>query len=91
MLFRSHIGNTYSGAVPIGLAAVLDKAKPGERIFVVSYGSGAGSDAFDITVTDEMKDYKKGNAPTLDKIIENPVFLDYALYAKYKGTIIMPE
>ncbi len=90
-LLSPHIGNTYSGAVPIGLAAVLDKAKPGERIFVVSYGSGAGSDAFDITVTDEMKDYKKGNAPTLDKIIENPVFLDYALYAKYKGTIIMPE
>ncbi|MGI6472347.1 MAG: hydroxymethylglutaryl-CoA synthase [Candidatus Methanomethylophilaceae archaeon] len=90
-LMSPYIGNTYSGAVPIGLAGVLDKAKPGDRIFVVSYGSGAGSDAFDITVTDEMKNYKKENAPTLEKIIENPVFLDYALYAKYKGTIMMPE
>ena len=70
---------------------VLDKAKPGDRIFVVSYGSGAGSDAFDITVTDEIKNYKKENAPTLDKVLENPVYIDYAMYAKYKGIIIMPE
>jgi hydroxymethylglutaryl-CoA synthase len=90
-LLTPAIGNTYSGAVPLGLANVLDKSKPGDRIFVVSYGSGAGSDAFDITVTDEMKNYKKENAPTLEKVLENPVYLDYALYAKYKGTIRMPE
>ena len=75
----------------MGLANVLDKSKPGDRIFVVSYGSGAGSDAFDITVTDEMNNYKKENAPTLEKVLENPVYLDYALYAKFKGTIRMPE
>ncbi len=90
-LLTPYIGNTYSGAVPIGLSGVLDKAKPGDRIFVVSYGSGAGSDAFDITVTDEIKNYKKENAPTLDKVLENPVYIDYAMYAKYKGIIIMPE
>ncbi|MEA4977691.1 MAG: hydroxymethylglutaryl-CoA synthase [Methanomassiliicoccaceae archaeon] len=90
-LLTPSIGNTYSGAVPLGIASVLDKAKPGDRIFVTSYGSGAGSDAFDITVTDEIKDYKRENAPTLDKVLENPVYLDYALYAKFKGTIIMPE
>lgn len=90
-LMAPRIGNTYSGSVPIGLVGVLDKAKPGDRIFVVSYGSGAGSDAFDITVTNEIKNYKMSNAPTLEKVIENPVFLDYALYAKHKGIIIMPE
>ena len=49
------LGNTYSGASPIGLAATLDIAKPGDTIFVCSFGSGAGSDAFDIEVTDAIK------------------------------------
>ena len=90
-LITPYIGNTYSGAVPVGLAGVLDKAKPGDRIMVVSYGSGAGSDAFDITVTDEIENYKRENAPTLDKVLEDPVYLDYALYMKFKNMIIMPE
>ncbi len=90
-LLTPNIGNTYSGAVPLGLSAVLDIAEPGDRIFVVSYGSGAGSDAFDITVTDEIKKFRKENAPVMDKILENPIYLDYATYAKFKGKILMPE
>ena len=90
-LLTPSIGNTYSGAVPLGLSAILDIAKPGDRIFVVSYGSGAGSDAFDITVTDEISKFKRENAPTMDKILEDVVYLDYAQYAKYKGKIILPE
>ena len=90
-LLTPNIGNTYSGAVPLGLSAILDNAEPGDRIFVVSYGSGSGSDAFDITVTDEIKNYKRENAPVMDKILENPVYLDYATYAKFKGKIVMPE
>ncbi len=85
------IGNTYSGAVPLGLAHVLDQAKPGDRILVTSYGSGAGSDAFDITVTDEIARFKRDNAPILDKILADPVYIDYAIYAKFKETIKMPE
>ena len=90
-LLTPNIGNTYSGAVPLGLSAVLDKAEPGDRIFVTSYGSGAGSDSFDITVTDEIKKYKRNNAPTVDKVMENTVYVDYGLYTKYRGMIVMPE
>jgi hydroxymethylglutaryl-CoA synthase len=84
------IGNTYSGAVPLGLSAVLDKAEPGDRIFVTSYGSGAGSDSFDITVTEEIKNYQRKNAPTIEKVIENPVYIDYGLYTKFRKMIVMP-
>ena len=76
------IGNTYSGSTLIGLSAVLDIAKPGDRILATSYGSGAGSDSFDITVTDKIENYPRNN---IRKMIENKVYLDYALYMKHRG------
>jgi hydroxymethylglutaryl-CoA synthase len=90
-LLTPFIGNTYSGAVPLGLASILDVARPGERIFAVAYGSGAGSDAFDITVTDAIKDLRKDGAPTVKELVERKKFLDYATYAKYRGKIKMKE
>ena len=87
-LLTPYIGNTYSGAVPLGLAAVLDKAKPGDRIFAVAYGSGAGSDAFDITVTDEIGNYNRSAAPTVAERLKDTVQLDYGRYAKHKGKIL---
>ncbi|MDI9614201.1 hydroxymethylglutaryl-CoA synthase [Methanothermobacter sp.] len=82
------IGNTYSGATPIGLAATLDVAEPGARILAVSYGSGAGSDAFIIEVTDEIEK-KRDLAPAVSDIISKKKYVDYALYAKFKGKLRM--
>jgi hydroxymethylglutaryl-CoA synthase len=85
------LGNTYSGASPIGLAATLDIAQPGDRIFVASFGSGAGSDAFDIEVTDAIKGdaFNRNAAPSVETLLKNPIYLDYAHYAKHKGKIVM--
>ncbi|MDO8487993.1 MAG: hydroxymethylglutaryl-CoA synthase [bacterium] len=40
------VKNAYAGSAPLGLCWALTKAKTGDRILVVSYGSGAGSDGF---------------------------------------------
>ncbi|MDO9539095.1 MAG: hydroxymethylglutaryl-CoA synthase [Methanocalculus sp.] len=86
------IGNTYSGASPVGLAATLDIAEPGDRIFVCSYGSGSGSDAFDMTVTDAiLTAIDRSKAPTVEELLKNTKYLDYALYARHKGKIVMQQ
>ena len=90
-LLTPFIGNTYSGAVPLGLASVLDVAKPGQRIFAVAYGSGAGSDAFDITVTDEIEKLRRDAAPSVKELVGRKKFVDYATYAKYKNKIKLKE
>ncbi|HZD44298.1 MAG TPA: hydroxymethylglutaryl-CoA synthase [Methanomicrobiales archaeon] len=86
------LGNTYSGSSMIGLAATLDVAKAGDRIFVASFGSGAGSDAFDVEVTDAIESpdlYRRDASPTVAKLLEDPIYVDYALYARHKGKIVM--
>jgi len=88
-LVVSQIGNTYSGAVPLGLSAILDEAKPGDRIFAVAYGSGAGSDAFDITVTDAMTGFQRQKAPSVKELMAKHKYLDYATYAKFRGKILL--
>ncbi|NMC09594.1 MAG: hydroxymethylglutaryl-CoA synthase [Methanothrix sp.] len=80
------IGNTYSGSCLIGLAATLDIAKPGDRIFVTSFGSGAGSDAFSISVKERIEDIRCG-APSVRDYIGDAKYLDYAMYAKHKGKL----
>jgi len=81
-LIVPYIGNTYSGASLVGLASVLDVAKPGDRIFLTSYGSGAGSDGFDISVTEKMNDLLRENAPSVFQMVEDKEYIDYGTYAK---------
>jgi hydroxymethylglutaryl-CoA synthase len=82
------IGNTYAGAAIIGLTATLDVAKPGDRILMVSFGSGAGSDAFDITVTDKLPE-RRDKAPRTQDYIARCTEIDYAMYARMRGKIAM--
>ena len=86
-LITPRIGNTYSGCSMIGLSAILDVAKPGERILVVSYGSGAGSDAFSIRVKDAIGK-KRDSAPKAIDYFNNKVYIDYSTYTKYKRLLV---
>jgi hydroxymethylglutaryl-CoA synthase len=87
-LLSPMIGNTYAGAALIGLSAVLDIAKPGDRILVVSFGSGAGSDAFDIRVTEKITERQK-LAPSTQDYIARRTPIDYGTYVRYRGKLAM--
>ena len=85
------MGNTYSGSSPTGLTAILDVANPGDLIFMVSFGSGAGSDGFIFKVTDKIKDVQDKAVKLRDMLDNNKIYLDYGQYAKYRGKIILNE
>jgi hydroxymethylglutaryl-CoA synthase len=88
-LLSPTLGNTYSGASPIGLTAVLDIAKPGQKILMVSYGSGAGSDAFIFTTTERLLEVRDKATRTRTMLDERKKYLDYGTYAKFRGKIRM--
>ncbi len=76
------VGNSYSASSLMGLAAVLDRAKGGERILLVSYGSGAGSDAFSLVVNNRIQKVQS-LAPTVEYYINHKEYIDYALYTRF--------
>lgn len=80
------IGNTYAGASLVGLSAVLDIARPGERILVVSYGSGAGSDAFCIQTTPAILERQKRALQTQEYIARRTE-IDYGKYVRMRGKL----
>jgi len=85
------MGNTYSGSSPTGFSATLDVAKPGDLILLVSFGSGAGSDAFIFKVTERINEVRDKAEKVRDMLENNPIYLDYGQYAKFRGKIIMNE
>jgi hydroxymethylglutaryl-CoA synthase len=82
------IGNTYAGAALIGLTGILDEARAGDRVLMVSFGSGAGSDAFDIHVTDKLEARRDLARKTQD-YIQRRTEIDYATYVRYRGKLQM--
>jgi hydroxymethylglutaryl-CoA synthase len=82
------VGNTYAGSAMLGLTAILDQAQPGDRILVVSFGSGAGSDAFALRVTEAI-DARRDRAPNTQDYIARRTVIDYATYARFRGKLVM--
>ncbi|MFA6317072.1 MAG: hydroxymethylglutaryl-CoA synthase [Elusimicrobiota bacterium] len=85
------LGNTYSGSSPLGLTAVLDEARAGDLILVVSFGSGAGSDGFVFKATKRLKAARGLAERTRDMLDRNKRYIDYGTYLKYRKMIIMNE
>ncbi|MFZ5845036.1 MAG: hydroxymethylglutaryl-CoA synthase, partial [Patescibacteria group bacterium] len=84
-LVVDHIGNPYSASTLLGLAAILDVARPGQKIFMVSYGSGAGSDAFVWETTaalPRLQTVRQKDSKTVRQQIERKTYIDYVQYLK---------
>ncbi len=77
-----YIGNPYSASSMVGLCATLDIAKPGDKIFMCSYGSGAGADSFVLEVTENIKTHQALNKKPVAKQIKDKTYIDYSLIAK---------
>jgi hydroxymethylglutaryl-CoA synthase len=80
------IGNPYSASSLLGLAAVLDIAKPEQKIFFVSYGSGAGSDGFIFQTTKNLIKAQKLNVPITTQI-KKKIYISYPEYLKHMHII----
>lgn len=92
-LTAARIGNSYSAACLLGLCHVLDIARPGERILLVSFGSGAGSDGVTLEVTDRIDNFHQTRtdssiATVNDEISGNHTQnISYGLYAQSQGKL----
>ena len=80
------IGNTYAGSSLVGLTAILDEAGPDDHILLVSYGSGAGSDAFSLRTTNLLAE-RRNLAPSTREYIRRRTEIDYATYARFRGKL----
>jgi hydroxymethylglutaryl-CoA synthase len=85
-LLVGEIGNVYAGSALLGLTAILDIAQPGDRILLVSYGSGAGSDAISLHTTEALLE-RRDNAIFTSDYISRRTEIDYATYARYRGKL----
>lgn len=86
-LLTPEIGNTYSGATLIGLAAILDQAEPEDKILAVSFGSGAGSDAFALTVKDAIKE-NADSVPKVRDYVKDKEYISYGKYTKSREMLV---
>jgi len=71
----------------VGLTAILDVAEAGDRILMVSYGSGAGSDAFSLQATGLLS-ARRSAAPDTMSYIRRRTEIDYATYARFRGKLV---
>jgi len=90
-LLSPTLGNTYSGSSPMGLAATLDEAKPGDMIMLISYGSGSGSDAFVFRATEQLLKVRDMVPRVRKQLDEHKIYVEYGTYAKFRRKILKPE
>lgn len=87
-LLVDEIGNAYAASSILGLTAILDRAGVGDRVLLVSFGSGAGSDAISLRVTGAIEE-RRDRAPFTQDYIARREEIDYATYVRYRRKLRM--
>lgn len=87
-LLVAEVGNCYAGSSLLGLSAVLDQAQAGDHVLLVSFGSGAGSDAFSLVVTDRIEE-GRDRAPATSDYLRRRKAIDYGTYARFRQMLRM--
>jgi len=87
-LLCPEVGNTYAGSSMLGLTAILDEAQSGDRVLLVSFGSGAGSDAISLRVTDQIE-ARRDRALRTQVYVERRKAIDYGTYVRYRKKLHM--
>ncbi|OGS55251.1 MAG: hypothetical protein A3K60_04935 [Euryarchaeota archaeon RBG_19FT_COMBO_56_21] len=82
-LVSKSLGDLGAASVPVALASALDTAKVGDKIMVISYGSGAGSDAMSFKVVSDRKTQVR-----VQTEMDRKEYIDYVKYLKLKGAIV---
>ena len=82
------VGNTYAGSSMLGLTAILDEAQSGDRVLLVSFGSGAGSDAISLRVTERIEERRDG-AQRTQAYVQRRKAIDYGTYVRYRKKLHM--
>lgn len=79
-IIADYLGDCGSASPLVALAKILDQASRNERIAVISYGSGAGSDALLLRVTTKIEQVSRKR--TVDSLMARKTMVDYATYIK---------
>ena len=84
------IGYAGSASAFLGLCAILDKAVPGDRILVASYGYGAGCDVFGVKVKPDIEAGRKRveARATVQAMLDDKIMVDYKTYVKMERKIL---
>lgn len=85
-----YLGNSYSACSLVGLASILDQAKPEDKILLCSYGSGSGSDSFILEVTNNIKKLNPKGRKEIKSVqnkIDNKEYISYTEYLKNMGKL----
>lgn len=80
------IGNPYSASSLLGLTSVLEQAEANKNILLVSYGSGAGSDAFWFKTRKKIKEKQK-KGKLIKNYLKNCQEINYLDYLRNYGIL----